>query len=318
MIFEKQILNMYKGMMHSRCDDTETVFYYSSDDFKGLCKEPYPFTASAGHRLQGYLYHYENPIQDRIIVFDHGFGGGHRAYMKEIEMLCKHGYTVFAYDHTGCMESGGASPNGMAQSLCDLNDCLTALKADTRFKDIDISVMGHSWGGFSTLNISALHPEISHIVVLSGFVSVEELVHSFFSGLMKGYRKAILALEKEVNPVFVTYHAASSLAKSKAKVLLIYSDNDTLCTRKHYDILKAALGNRENIRFLLVTDKGHNPNYTEEAVKYLGEFGKARAKLIRKKNVTKEEKKNFVASFDWDKMTAQDEAVWEKILDALK
>jgi dipeptidyl aminopeptidase/acylaminoacyl peptidase len=216
------------------------------------------------------------------------------------------------------MESGGASPNGMAQSLCDLNDCLTVLKADTRFKDIDISVMGHSWGGFSTLNISALHPEISHIVVLSGFVSVEELVQSFFSGLMKGYRKAILALEKEANPIFVTYHAANSLAKSKAKILLVYSDNDTLCTRKHYDILKAALGNRENIRFLLVSNKGHNPNYTEKAVKYLGEFGKARAKLARNKNATKEEKKNFVASFDWDKMTAQDEAVWEKILEALK
>ena len=41
MIFEKQILNIYKGMMHTRCDDTETVFYYSPDDFEGLYKEPY-------------------------------------------------------------------------------------------------------------------------------------------------------------------------------------------------------------------------------------------------------------------------------------
>ena len=144
-------------------------------------------------------------------------------------MLCKHGYTVFAYDHTGCMESGGASPNGMAQSLCDLNDCIATLKADERFKDVDISVMGHSWGGFSTLNISALHPEISHVVVLSGFVSVEELVNSFFSGLLKGYRKTIMTLEKEANPLFVSYHAADSLAKSQAKVLLIYSENDALC-----------------------------------------------------------------------------------------
>ena len=29
MIFEKQIVDMYKGMMHARCDDTETVFYFS-------------------------------------------------------------------------------------------------------------------------------------------------------------------------------------------------------------------------------------------------------------------------------------------------
>ena len=172
MIFEKQIVNLYKGMMHTRCDDTETVFYFTPDYFPGLVYEPYAFQASAGHTLQGYLYHYDNPIDGRIIVFDHGFGGGHRAYMKEIEMLCRHGYLVFAYDHTGCMESGGQTPNGLGQSLCDLNDCITTIKADPRFERLDISVMGHSWGAFSTLNISALHPEISHIVAMSGFVSI--------------------------------------------------------------------------------------------------------------------------------------------------
>lgn len=318
MIFEKQILNAYKGMMHTRCDDVETVFYYSAEDFKGLRKEPYSFSASAGHTLQGYLYCYDDPIPGRLVVFDHGFGGGHRAYMKEIEMLCRRGYLVLAYDHTGCMESGGASPNGMAQSLCDLNDAITAVKSDTRFAGTDLSVVGHSWGGFSTLNISALHPEISHVVVLSGFVSVEELVNSFFSGLMKGYRKVILALERKSNPVFVQYHAVESLKRSNARVLLVYSDNDKLCSRKHYDILRSALCERENVSFLLVHHKGHNPNYTEDAVAYLGAFGKARGKLLRQKNVTKEEKAAFVASFDWDRMIAQDESVWNAIWEALE
>ena len=317
MLFEKQVLNMYKGMMHTRCDDTETVFYFSAADFAGLHTEAYAFKAAAGHTLQGYVYSYENPIPGRLIVFDHGFGGGHRAYMKEIEKLCRRGYTVLAYDHTGCMESGGASPNGMAQSLCDLNDCITAVKADARFAGWDISVMGHSWGGFSTLNISALHPEISRIVVLSGFVSVEELVNSFFAGPLKGYRKAILKLEQESNPVLVTYHAVASLKKSAAKALLIYSEDDKLCSRKHYDILHAAHGERENTRFMLVKNKGHNPNYTQEAVKLLAAFSSARAKFARRKNVTREEKAAFVAAFDWDKMTEQDEAVWNEIFEHL-
>ena len=160
-------------MMHTRCDDNGTVFYFSAKDFEGLTAEPLAFKATAGHTLQGYLYHYENVIPGRIIVFDHGFGGGHRAYMKEIEKLCRHGYLVFSYDHTGCMESGGESPNGMAQSLCDLNDCIRFIKSCELTKGLDISVMGHSWGGFSTLNISALHEGISHVVVFSGFVSVD-------------------------------------------------------------------------------------------------------------------------------------------------
>ena len=313
MIFEKQIVNRYKGMMHTRCDDTETVFYFSADDFPGLKKEAFPFRASAGHTLQGYLYQYENPVPGRLIVFDHGFGGGHRAYMKEIEMLCRHGYRVFAYDHTGCMESGGENPNGLAQSLCDLNDCIAMIKSDEHFAGLDLSVMGHSWGAFSTMNISALHPEISHIAAMCGFVSVEEMIGTFFSGPLKGYRKAVLDLEKKSNPQFVGFHAVESLADSAVKALLIYSEDDPMCRRNHYDTLKAGLDGKENIRLMLVNRKGHNPNYTEEAVALLGEFGKARAKFTRKKNASKEEKAAFVASFDWEKMTAQDEAVWKEI-----
>jgi hypothetical protein len=45
----------------------------------------------------------------------------------------------------------------------------------------------------------------------------------------------------------------------------------------------------------------------------LGEFTKARAKFTRKKNLTGEAKKAFVASFDWNQMTVQDEAVWKEI-----
>lgn len=313
MLFEKQIVNAFKGMMHTRCDDTETVFYFSPEDFSGLVSEPYTFKSSMGHTLKGYIYNYDNVKEGKLIVFDHGFGGGHRAYMKEIERLCREGYRVFAYDHTGCMESGGETPNGFSQSLCDLNDCMNAIKKDEKFSGMDISVMGHSWGAFSTLNITALHPEISHIVAMCGFVSVTQIVGTFFSGLLKCYRKPIIELEKEANPKFFEFDAVKSLSKSNTKALLIYSEDDTLCKKKHYDILKAGLDGKENIRFILVNKKGHNPNYTEEAVAYLGEFGKARAKLFKNKKLTAEMKSEFVKSYDFEKMTKQDESVWAEI-----
>lgn len=317
MIFEKKVIGIYKGMAYTRYDGDGLAYYFSADDFDGLHAEAYEFKASAGHTLKGNFYYYDGFNPDRLIVFDHGIGGGHRSYMKEIEMLCRHGFRVFAYDHTGCMESGGHSTNGMAQSLCDLNDCISALRADERFKDIDISVMGHSWGGFSTLNITALHPEISHIVVMSGFVSVEILINSIFHGVLKGYRKPVLKLEKESNPNFCKYNAADTLSKSDVKALLIYSDNDKICGKIHYDTLKSALASKNNIRFLLEKNKGHNPNYTEKAVQYLGEYIKAKTTLLKKKNLTDNEKTEFVASYDWDKMTEQDERVWTEIFDCL-
>ena len=318
MLFEKQIVNTFKGMMHTRCDDNGTAFYFSAADFDGLIAEPLSFKASEGHMLNGFLYHYDAPTENRLIVFDHGFGGGHKAYMKEIEKLCRHGYLVLAYDHTGCMDSEGASPNGIAQSLCDLNDCLNFVKSSERFNGFDISAMGHSWGGFSTLNISALHPEISHVVVLSGFISVELLVNDFFAGFLKRYRKAIMELERSSNPHFVTFNAVESLQKTNAKTLLIYSDNDQMVRQSQYDILKVGLDEKKNITFMLEHNKGHNPNYTEDAVQYLGKYLAAKNKLTKqKKLVTEQQKKDFLACFDWDRMTAQDERVWEAIFACL-
>ena len=319
-MFTKMIVAQYQKTAYGRCDHPGDVFYFTAADFEGLCAEPYAFDSSLGHRLQGFLYHYENPIANRLVVFDHGMGAGHTAYTKEIEMLCRHGYLVLAYDHTGCMQSGGEGTNGMAQSLRDLNDCITVVKQDGRFAGYDISVVGHSWGGFSTLNITALHPEISHIVVFSGFVSVELLIESYFGGLLKGCRKPVMALEREHNPDYVQFHAVESLKKSKVKALLIYSDNDQLCKKTpHYDALAAGLADQEQVELMLVSGKGHNPNYTADAVAYKDAFFAELTKKRKKKQLqTPEQKAAFVASYDWHRMTAQDETVWEKVYESLE
>ena len=320
MIFEKQVLKIYKNMMFSRCDDNGNVLYFSAEDFPGLEKQAYTFQSSKGHALQGYFYSYPDAKKDRIIIFEHGMGGGHRSYMKEIEKLCFNGFLVFAYDHTGCMESGGENTGGLAQSLCDLNDLLCTFKKDEKYKNYDFSVVGHSWGGFSSMNISALHPEISKAVVFSGFVSVEKMINSFFSGPLKIYRKAVMKIEKESNPVFVNCDGAETLKKTKSQVLLIYSDNDSLCKKEvHFDELEEKLSHKENINFILEKGKGHNPNFTADAVEYKDNFFKILTKKMKKKELeSTEEKEKFKKSFDWHRMTCQDEKVWKEILKFLE
>ena len=46
MIFEKQVVGAYKGMIHTRCDDTESVFYFSQENFAGLKAQSYIFNSS--------------------------------------------------------------------------------------------------------------------------------------------------------------------------------------------------------------------------------------------------------------------------------
>ena len=320
MIFEKQVVNGYKGMMHTRYDNVSLSFYFSHKDFDGFQREAYAFKSSMGHTLQGYLYYYDQFREDRLIVFDHGLGNGHRAYMKEIEKLCSHGYRVFAYDHTGCMESGGESTNGLAQSLCDLNDCLATIKADKRFTGIDISVVGHSWGGFATLCSPALSDKITHIVAIAGFISVKDILSQFMPGPLKLYVPAMLRQEERNTPGYSAMNAKDVLSSSSVKAMIIHSEDDpTVKYKKHFAKLEKALKDRPNTHFVSVTGKGHNPNYTGSAVMHKDAFFAELEDRRRSGYFTDDDAAaKFRAEFDFEKMTEQDEEIFAKIFEFLK
>ncbi len=314
------IEKMYRNNLFIRNDNPNGIFYFSAVDFPGLQADPYDFKSQMGHDLKGYFYYYANPIPGRLIVFDHGMGNGHRAYLREIERLAKAGYLVYSYDHTGCMRSGGENTNGFAQSLRDLDDCLKALKNEPALQGRSFSVMGHSWGGFSTMNIAALHPEITHVVSMSGFVSVKRILEQTFTGLLKGAVKSLYGLECRTNPGYVEYDAVESLKKTDAKVLLIASSDDKVVQKAHhFDVLQRALSGRENIRFFVTENKGHNPSYTCDAVRYKDDFFARFQKLVKKKKLeTAQQQEAFMSAFDWRRMTEQDEAVWDVILKHLQ
>ena len=319
MIFLNKIKQIYGKQVLTRFKDYGTVYYFSEKDFPGLKKSPYEFKGSDGQILRGGFYYYDNPIKNRIIVFDHGMGGGHRSYFREIEALAKHGYLVFSYDHTGCMESEGENTKGFSQSLNDLNCCMNALKNEPGLENYVFSVMGHSWGGFSSMNIPSLHPEISHVVAMSGFISVYEMIKQIFFGI-KGYYNYFYAIEEKNNPVFSKTNTVDSLKDTETKVLIIHSaDDKTVSSKKHFEVIKEGLSDNKNISFLLLNGKNHNPNFTTEAVKYKDEFFRILSKNLKKRELTTDDsKKAFVESFDWWKMTEQDESVWKKIFEFLE
>ena len=99
MIFDKLMLSIYKKTLIKRQDSDGSVFLFDYSDFNGLKKEPFSFVSDTGARLDGGFYYYDNPKSNKLIVFDHGMGAGHRSYMREIETLCKAGYLVYSYDH---------------------------------------------------------------------------------------------------------------------------------------------------------------------------------------------------------------------------
>ena len=256
MLLEKKIVDIFKSRVLVRFDDTGTVYYYSAADFEGLCSTPYTFIGNRGQKLVGSFYYYGAIKTDRIVIFEHGMGGGHLSYMKEIECLASHGYTVLAYDHTGCMQSEGENIGGFSQSLADLDCLIKSLKSDGNYKSTSFSVVGHSWGAFSTLNISALHPQITHVVAISGFISVRSILKQFFSGIMSLYVPALIRIEQENNPKYANLDARKTLNTSRAHAMIIHSaDDKTVSYKKNFLKLKKALRNRDNALFITLSGR---------------------------------------------------------------
>ena len=317
MIFDSIILNAYKTQLLHRYDPDGSIFYYSAEDV-GLSYRPFEFKGDKGQTLRGFFYTAENVKPDRLIIFDHGMGCGHKAYTKEIFELCRRGYEVFAYDHTGTLSSDGEHIGGFSQSLADLDCAIDALKASGEVRDRELIVVGHSWGAFSTLNISAFHRDITHIVAMSGFVSVRDMIESIL-GKAKGYTPALFATEEASFPTYAYADARVSLKISDAKALIVHSMDDDTCPFSHFEKLKAALSDRPGTELMAVNKKGHNPNFTEDAVAYKNAFFTELTRRRRKKLLaTPEARAAFVASFDWERMTAQDGEFWDHVAEFIE
>ena len=321
MIFEKKVIAMYKSALIKRQDPDGSLFYFSKDDFAGMECEDLTFTGDKGQKLAAHLYYKGEKRTDRIIMFEHGMGaGGHTSYMQEINLLCDHGYTVFTYDHTGTRESEGESIYGFSQSLADLDCAIAFVRSLPEYEKADVSVIGHSWGGFSTMNAPSVYHNVKHVVALAGFISPQVIQEQFFSGLLKFYRKALFKTECEAFPDYANTDARKTLKKAKAKALIIHSRDDKTCYfDHHFEPLRRALSECDNVEFLPVNGKGHNPNYTVEAVKYKDEMS---AELERKTKAgelkTDEQKAAFRSAWDWARMTEQDMDVWNKIFEFLE
>ncbi len=317
MIFEKFVINKYKKMLIHRLDPDGSVFYFGKDDFEGLASYDVSFLGDKGQRLYGHFYYRGQRRTDRLIIFDHGMGCGHVGYMREVDLLTRRGYTVFTYDHTGTRNSEGEHIGGLTQSLADLDFAVNFVRSMNEYADTKIAVIGHSWGGYSTMNISAFHPEITHAVVLSPYISVKEVQNQILKGPLSFYKKAIFKIEADSFPKYVLSDGRNSLNSGSTKALIIHSRDDDTCDFKMQFVqAQKALMNNPRVEFLALDGKVHQPHYTQDAVRMRNEYNAQLKKRKKQKLLkTKEEREAFARSYDWCKMTEQDENVWQRIFE---
>lgn len=265
MLFSKIIQTKFDAVL-GRYDGDPAIRYASVSDFPGLTRQRFAVTGDRQIPLNGWFYFYGSFQPENLIVFDHGIGAGHLAYLHEIEFLAQNGYTVYSYDHTGCVSTGGSGILGFAQGFNDLDCVLTAMAQLPQFRNVPRKLVGHSWGGYAAMNVSAFHPEVTHVVSLAGFLSARSLIEQYIPRAFLKYSDEVMERERRNNPPYADMDARENLLKSQTKLLHLQSKDDRKVKfERCYLPLSEALHSRKNTELIALDHRDHDPQRTPEA-----------------------------------------------------
>ena len=300
------ISKLYIKKFVCRYDKEVGVPYYSHLDFDGLKQEKCVFNNSKGIEIHYFYYYYDNYKNDKIILFCHGLGAGHLAYLAEIEQLAKRGYKVLTLDFTGCGESKGKYLGSLNAPTRDAIDLLNHLKLDK-----PIILVGHSMGGFTCLNLINLRDDISKAIIFSGFLSIPLEVNALIKP--KFVAKRILKYENKVEPDYFALDNIEYLKSTNDKLFFIQSEDDSMVPYSTALKVVEEISN-PNIRTLRIQGRKHNPNYTDDAVIYMNNVFYEFNKMVKEKAIkTDEDKINYFKDVSLEKLVEQDEEIFNQI-----
>ncbi len=286
-------------------DPRITIFTYK--DFPFLDHEDFSFISS-GSEINGKIYSLKekSKLNNKVIIFFHGIGGGHENYMHEIIEFINKGYYVFAYDYLGCEKSEGNEIKGLLEPLKEVENFYKYFKTLTKYKDMPIYLVGHSWGGFTSIASSNIIKDAKKVVALSAFNSA-----SFPSKgnvlLIKLIRPYIFLINLFKFGKLSFYTSKKTIKRNKnIKYLLINGEKDKVCLPNQSSDIYLKL-NYSNLTSVRLKNKGHSPQLTIEAEHYLGVF----LKELKHKDFDN-------SKFDYDLLTLQDDKVYEMIFNFLE
>ena len=304
-------LKIYKDFFIKRFDKDGYVPYLSYIDFNGLKCEKNTFKNSKGVDIAYFYYNYDQYDENKIILFLHGIGPGHTAYMSEINTLCSLGYRVLTLDYTGCDSSGGDKMYSVNAPTRDVNDLLNYLKLDK-----EVVLVGHSLGAYTSIQTLYLRKDIRKGVIISGFYSIEKEMLAFMK--LHIFTNQIMRFEKEVEPEYFNLDNLHFLENTNKRILFIHSKDDNIVPYKTSCKEVEKLAN-PNLSFIIVDKKRHNPNYTEDAVKYMNDTFSAYNSMLKNRLFkTDEERRKWMNEKSLARMTAQDMEIINKIIDFIK
>ena len=265
--------------LSKRCEGNENLKYLKAKNFDNLNALPVSFKSDKGQTLNGFVYSSAKIDNYKaLMVFSHGMGAGHLAYTTEINYFAQKGYLVLAYDNTGTCSSEGDKLYGFAQGVIDLKHALDFVKTREDLKDLPLVLCGHSWGGYSVCNVSAIakDTEIKGIVAFSPFNSMNKLIRDNAKLQTKLNLSILSPFFDIINLIRFgksgVLRSCDSIDNNEIPTLVLHGGNDLQVTLKNSPVgRKKEISNNPNARTILCDSKFHNVYLAKDAEQYLND-----------------------------------------------
>ena len=301
LLFTLYVHNSYFG---KRFTPNPNVVYYTKEEFE---LSFFPCEIKDGKdKLCGGLYTYDGAVEDKIIIFGHGMDSSVKAYIQDIEYLCRKGFQVFAVDYHGTDTSTGKSLKGLSYGIHSIDKAIKYVK-DT-FGDREIILMGHSWGAYSVLSALKYNNDISKVIAISPFMSLKSLLIGGFPKKIWPCIPFFYFVEWIKCGKYAFSNTVKGLKKFNGQALILHSKDDPVVK---YDVNTLKLMDKiKNAKYMISLNKGHNPEYSFDAIKELNNY-------IKEINCLKtdDEKIAYMKKTDFHKLGELDNTVMDKIVE---
>ncbi len=308
MLFVRLIDRAFAKGLGGRGDGTPNLRYFKPSDFGVDGEESFEFL-SGENVLRGARYYVKGKPIKGLLIFFHGLGAGHTAYSQQIAAFAKQGYMVYAYDNTGCMISSGKDMVGLPMPLFDQRNFFQYLDRQEDVASLKRYAVGHSWGGYAAFGALKEEYHIEKVVSLAGFRSALDTTMQRAPALrkMKGLLKYYFRKRFGEDGVF---DGLEMMKKTNKPVMYVQGENDAVVPFEAcFLTFQKELEGHDNISFLRVPKRAHQPYWTEDAQKYYADlFGVHHFHTL-------DRDPSFAV--DYSRLMADDEKVLQAIFDFL-
>lgn len=298
------IAKKYNGQFNHRQELNPLVKSYTKDDYNLLEEKiiiPYK-----NDNIVGYLYNLDNYDSNKLIIFCHGFFSTKEAYIQDVGYLCQNNYQVFLYDSFGTNESS-SNLESFGSFMKALDIVINYFNNNDNYKNKEIYIVGHSLGAYSAGNIVKIHKQIKGICLLAPLYSIYDIIYSRLNN--KLLTNICLNIDNKNSNGYSKYNLHDSLKDYKGKILIIHSLDDNIINTNY---VKDKLKDLDNIEYITVNNRLHNPEYKIEAVNKLNQFVSELSK------VNPNDYSEFYSKQDFKSMGELDNNIMDKIVEFLR